>query len=260
MLLVVLPILPAYLLSQPRISSSALLQTLPGLRPLFSNAPHIMAVAYSINLALFYLQGKYHTLTQRLLRTSYISTVPPNPDVRPPSYALLGVLVLIRIAYKGYRELSRVIQESRQKPQLSEKALGKLRDERERVQVFQPSVKEEGFYLDFIPVADILTRNQEEEDLDVGESSSVPRSLTLLHVPSRSNIKRQAHLSQRSFSLRRSEKLKEMYALPRRAHGPHGNRMRAHFLLDLYIWMGQRKTGMPSLPTRLGREDLDTSL
>jgi len=112
-------------------------------------------------------------LTQRLLRTSFISTIPPNPDVRPPSYALLGVLVLARIAYKGYQELSRVIQESRPRTQLSEKALGKLRDEGERTSALQHSSIDEGLYLDFTPVADILAHNQEEEDLDAGTCSQL---------------------------------------------------------------------------------------
>jgi hypothetical protein len=148
-------------------------------------------MAYSINLALFYLRGKYHTLTQRLLRTSFISTIPPNPDVRPPSYALLGVLVLARIAYKGYQELSRVIQESRQKIQLSGKALGKLRDQGERTSVLQQSIIDEGLYLDFTPVVDILARNQEEEDLDVGKCDQLMNDAPRFYILTRrSSVKR----------------------------------------------------------------------
>lgn len=75
---------------------------------------------------------------------------------------------MARIAYKGYQELSRVVQESHQKNQLSEKALGKLRDQGERTRALQQSINDEGLYLDFTPVSDILARNQVEDDLDVG--------------------------------------------------------------------------------------------
>ncbi|KIM29089.1 hypothetical protein M408DRAFT_306903 [Serendipita vermifera MAFF 305830] len=166
LMLVVIPILPAYILSEGRLSSSGILQRLPILHTLLSVAPQLLTLAYSINLAIFYLRGKYHTLTQRLLRTSYISTIPPNPNVRPPSYALLGVLLLARIAYKSYRELLRKTQESRQNLQLSEKALGKLPDQGEKTRALQPPVTE-GPYIDFTPVADILSRRLVEEDLDV---------------------------------------------------------------------------------------------
>ena len=208
-MLVVLPILPPYLLSQTRTSSLNFLQKIPALRTLFSNAPQLLTVAYSINLALFYLRGKYHTLTQRLLRTSFISTIPPSPDVRPPSYALLGVLVLARIAYKGYQGLSRIIQESRPRTGLSEKALGKLRDEGERTSALQQSSIDEGLYLDFTPVVDILARNQEEEDLDVGKYPQLTNapSLTSSHADRALNDKHSfLNISSLSEEVRNSRK------------------------------------------------------
>lgn len=168
-LLVVLPVLPAYILSQGRLASSSLLQRSPLFRSLLSSIPQLLTLAYSVNLAIFYLRGRYHTLTQRILGTSYISTIAPNPNVRPPSYALLGVLVLARIAYKGYTELSRRMQDSRQKAQLSEKALGKQPDSGEKTRALQQPVTEGGLYLDFTPAKDILARQLVDEDLDTGK-------------------------------------------------------------------------------------------
>lgn len=167
-LLVAIPILPAYILSRLRSSNVALSPTVSSL---LSKAPQLLLSLYSINIAIFYIRGTYHTLTQRLLRTSYISTVPPNPNARQPSYALLGVLVLARLAHNLYRSLKVAAQDAKQKLSMSEKARGKLPESGDRTHALEPTMEDDTIYLDFTPVSRILA-HQVDEDLDSGKFTS----------------------------------------------------------------------------------------
>ncbi|KIY45511.1 hypothetical protein FISHEDRAFT_49203 [Fistulina hepatica ATCC 64428] len=90
--LVLLPTLPPYLLSRLNTSRRGSLRILQS----------ILEVAYDLNLAFFYMRGRggYYDLIKRLLGIQYISSTPDNPNVRPPSYALLGVLILVRHLYR----------------------------------------------------------------------------------------------------------------------------------------------------------------
>ncbi|KAJ8472458.1 hypothetical protein ONZ45_g16646 [Pleurotus djamor] len=95
--LVLLSTLPAYYVS--RFSSQ--LDSLPRtLSSLLKTLPIYLEVATEINLAVFYLKGTYHDLLKRLLGIQYISSIPENPHIRPPSYSLLGVLILIRLCHR----------------------------------------------------------------------------------------------------------------------------------------------------------------
>jgi peroxin-10 len=132
---------------------------------ILSKAPELLVSLYSINLAIFYIRGRYHTITQRLLRTSYISTVPPNPNVRQPSYALLGVLVLARLTHSLYLAMKDAVVDARK--QLNEKASGKLSEYSEQIRPLDP-MPEDSIYLDNTPVAEIMA-HQVDEDLDFGE-------------------------------------------------------------------------------------------
>jgi len=62
--------------------------------------PDFVGLASEVNLALFYLQGTYYDLTRRLLRIRNISSIPEDPQIRPPSYSLLGVLLGVRLIYR----------------------------------------------------------------------------------------------------------------------------------------------------------------
>ncbi|EJD55320.1 hypothetical protein AURDEDRAFT_147853 [Auricularia subglabra TFB-10046 SS5] len=53
-----------------------------------------------VNLALFYFSGTYYTLAKRLLGIRHISSMPEDSGARPPSYALLGVLISVRLIYR----------------------------------------------------------------------------------------------------------------------------------------------------------------
>lgn len=133
----------------------------------------ILASLFSINLAIFYIRGTYHTVTQRLLRTSYITTVPPNPNIRQPSYALLGVLVLARLAHNAYKAFSDAIRDAKNRMLMSEKARGKLPDRSDQTKALEPTMEKGSMYLDFVPVKEILA-HQDEEDLDAGMPVLVP--------------------------------------------------------------------------------------
>lgn len=78
-------------------------------------------MATEVNLAIFYLRGTYYDLTKRILgirhvitpvfslcvgdteRYLQISSMPENPHIRPPSYSLLGILILTRLVYRLIR-------------------------------------------------------------------------------------------------------------------------------------------------------------
>ena len=66
-------------------------------------------IAYfgAAHLAVFYLAGRYYSLAQRLADVRYISTVARRPGQRPPSYEVLGVLLVIQIAVKALLRLHR---------------------------------------------------------------------------------------------------------------------------------------------------------
>ncbi|CAG7845903.1 SubName: Full=Uncharacterized protein {ECO:0000313/EMBL:CCA77954.1} [Serendipita indica DSM 11827] len=165
LLSIVLTIFPAYILSKARHLDSHLS---PFAKGLVNAGPHILASAYALNISLFYIRGKYHTLTQRLLGTGYITTIPPNPNVRPPSYALLGVLVLAKLVHQVYKSTSSLFKEAEERIKLSEKARGKLPERSPQTRALEPSMGGE-IYLDYTPAKEILAKQQAEEDLDTGK-------------------------------------------------------------------------------------------
>jgi peroxin-10 len=107
-LLVLLPTLPSYLLA--RLGSRLPLDSA------FRKLPTALEIVAEVNLALFYIRGTYHELVKRLLGVQYVSTsvlervgfkprvqissVPDDPNTRPPSYSLLGVLIGIRVLHR----------------------------------------------------------------------------------------------------------------------------------------------------------------
>ncbi|KAM5532750.1 hypothetical protein V8D89_013547 [Ganoderma adspersum] len=95
--LILLPTLPSYVLS--RWSSSLSQTSLTGV--VLRKIPTVMEVLTEINLAIFYLRGTYYNLAKRLLGIKYISAVPENPNARPPSYALLGILLGVRLLHRA---------------------------------------------------------------------------------------------------------------------------------------------------------------
>lgn len=112
--LVLLPTLPSYILT--RWGSG--LPTDSRLSSILRKLPPALEVLSEINLAVFYLRGTYYALAKRLLGVRYvsstlealsswymliafqISSTLEDPNSRPPSYSLLGILLGIRLIYR----------------------------------------------------------------------------------------------------------------------------------------------------------------
>ncbi|KZV92122.1 hypothetical protein EXIGLDRAFT_675525 [Exidia glandulosa HHB12029] len=62
--------------------------------------PTALDVLSELNLALFYFSGIYYTLAKRILGIRHITSMPQDPHSRPPSYALLGALLAVRLAHR----------------------------------------------------------------------------------------------------------------------------------------------------------------
>lgn len=94
--LIVLPTLPSYLLSR----WGSLIPPSSSIGSALKRLPLILEVLSEINLAIFYFRGTYYDLAKRVLGIRYLSSIPENPDTRPPSYSLLGVLLAVRLVYR----------------------------------------------------------------------------------------------------------------------------------------------------------------
>ena len=75
-------------------------------------------IAVEVNLATFYIRGTYYDPLKRLMGIQHVrllesfrffydlvtnlqlSSHPPNPHTRPPSYSLLGVMIALRLLYR----------------------------------------------------------------------------------------------------------------------------------------------------------------
>jgi len=98
--LILLPTLSAYALGR--------LSSIPSLRErnpwligeLFRTLPKGLEIISEINLALFYFSGTYHDMMKRIYRVRLLSSIPQDPDMRPPSYSLLGALIITRLLYR----------------------------------------------------------------------------------------------------------------------------------------------------------------
>lgn len=82
--------------------------------------PEALSIAFEINLAVFYLRGTYYDVMKRALRIQYVSPIPENPHIRPPSYSLLGVLIIIRLLHR----LITVIRQHVPLDSISQKSFG----------------------------------------------------------------------------------------------------------------------------------------
>jgi hypothetical protein len=164
-----LSILPSYVLARLPILSQSAQNRLPKLRSLIEALPQVLSAAYSIHLAIFYLRGSYHSIGQRIFGAPYISSQPPNPLARPPSYALLGLLILIRVAHQVTSSVSSRVkgaQNSRLSTLPSETNLGKLPEMSNYPgYLMQPRMPQDpndkNMYIDSQPVASLLAVSTE---------------------------------------------------------------------------------------------------
>ncbi|TFY72232.1 hypothetical protein EVG20_g760 [Dentipellis fragilis] len=108
--LILLPTLPAYILSRlgPSLSSRH-----ERLKKVLRAIVEGLEITSEVNLAIFYLRGTYYDLTVDRHNLPKISGMPEDPNTRPPTYSLLGVLILIRL---GYRLVSYLRSHSKKEP------------------------------------------------------------------------------------------------------------------------------------------------
>jgi len=95
--LILLPVLPVYIAARLNTRYPPGDSTIGRVR---QSLPVTLEVAGEINLALFYLRGVYYDLVKRVLGIRYHSSVAENPNSRPPSYSLLGILLATRLVYR----------------------------------------------------------------------------------------------------------------------------------------------------------------
>lgn len=145
---------------------------LPELRSLILALPQVLSATYSIHLAIFFLRGSYHSIGQRISGAPYISSQPPNPLARPPSYALLGLLMLIRVAHQVTSSLFSRVKEAPNSRLSSPANLGKLPEMSSYPgHSMQPRMPQDpndkDMYIDSQPVASLLAASTEAGKLKV---------------------------------------------------------------------------------------------
>ncbi|KAF9569811.1 hypothetical protein CPC08DRAFT_652886 [Agrocybe pediades] len=98
-MLILSSLLPSYVLG--RWGHSASLNTRhPLIATWLRRLPTIIDVATEVNLAVFYLKGTYYNVTKRLMGIQHLSSTPHDPHTRPPSYSLLGIMIMIRLLHR----------------------------------------------------------------------------------------------------------------------------------------------------------------
>jgi len=179
--LAILSILPSYVLARLPLLPQSVQNWLPELRSFIQALPQVLSATYSIHLAIFYLHGSYHSIGQRIFRAPYISSQPPNSLVRPPSYALLGLLMLVTVAHQVTSFISQSVKGT-QDPRLttipSETNLGKFPEmsgypSHPMQQRMPQEPNDKNMYIDSQPVASLLAASTEEMgDLDADRAAS----------------------------------------------------------------------------------------
>ncbi|KAG9015350.1 peroxisome biogenesis factor 10 [Tulasnella sp. JGI-2019a] len=96
--LVLFSTLPQYIISRLRLR----LAGRGGLAHVLSLLPFITELLVDINLAAFYLFGRYYDITHRVFGIRKISSIPDNPNNPTPSYSLLGILLSFRLLHRFY--------------------------------------------------------------------------------------------------------------------------------------------------------------
>ncbi|KAF7437243.1 peroxisome bioproteinsis factor 10 [Pleurotus ostreatus] len=163
--LILLSTLPSYIIAR----FGSRLDSLPHkLSSMLRALPIYIEVATDLNLSIFYLKGSYHDLIKRVLGIRHLSSIPENPHVRPPSYSLLGVLILVRLCYR----LLTYIRSARAQPQTKGKT--------------QASYRDNELYIDDQPVSSLLefidpeaepARPAEEDERTMLDIRAIPAEL-----------------------------------------------------------------------------------
>ncbi|KAH9177050.1 Pex12 amino terminal region-domain-containing protein [Lactarius sanguifluus] len=165
--LVLLPTIPSYLLAR---LGPPLYARYPRSKDIATVAVNVIELASEINVALFYITGVYYRLVQRLLGVPHTSATPIDPNTRPPSYSLLGVLILVRL---GHRLLSYLrSRPSRSVPSISDEKS----PEYDNLDGPQLDDRPVSTLLNYDPEADLVSMGKEGQPT-VLDFESVPASV-----------------------------------------------------------------------------------
>jgi len=129
-----------------------------------------LEIAGEVNLAAFYISGVYYRLVRRLLGVPHISAMPIDPNTRPPSYSLLGVLILVRIAHRLLNFL-RARSPQREPSITDEKAPSRSNSDEPQLDGRPVST-----LLNYDPEADLASSNEKERQT-VLDLETVPASV-----------------------------------------------------------------------------------
>lgn len=164
--LVLIPTLPSYLLARwgSLLSSSSIPQSL------INKLPTLIEVISEINLAIFYFRGTYYNIAKRVLGIRYISLIPEDPNSRPPSYSLLGILLGIRLIYR----LLSFIRTISSRAEASDSALLKGKRHMDDTQET---------YIDDQAVSSMLRRAREEDTPPPSAEDDDRTVLDFSHIP-----------------------------------------------------------------------------
>ncbi|KAK0455934.1 Pex12 amino terminal region-domain-containing protein [Armillaria borealis] len=95
--LILIPTIPPYFLS--RATELVSTSNHPTLASILKGLPSTLRVLTEVNLAIFYVSATYYSLVKRILRIKHLSSIHDNPNIPPPSYSLLGILLGIRLLH-----------------------------------------------------------------------------------------------------------------------------------------------------------------
>ncbi|PPQ67404.1 hypothetical protein CVT25_005983 [Psilocybe cyanescens] len=186
--LIMLSLFPSYILGRWG-QSSALNNSNPEVAKWFRIMPAVINIATEVNLAVFYLRGTYYDVVKRLMGIQHvlialtppcsgtdsshrqISSIPEDPHTRPPSYSLLGIMIVIRLLHRVVRfyqtsksaNISLVGQGSRNTSQftardlyIDDRPVSSLLDRNPECEVVKPAEEDERTALNITAIPEVL--------------------------------------------------------------------------------------------------------
>lgn len=165
--LILIPTIPPYILS--RATELVSMSNHPTLASILKALPSTSGVLTEVNLAIFYVSATYYSLVKRILRIKHLSSIPDNPNIQPPSYSLLGILLGIRLLHRLVTSLK---QRYAEEPSAKEK---------EPAGASTSSLRES--FLDDRAVSTLIAPTDPEADASIPTEDDGGTALDILSIP-----------------------------------------------------------------------------
>ncbi|SJL06322.1 uncharacterized protein ARMOST_09658 [Armillaria ostoyae] len=165
--LILIPTIPPYILS--RATELVSMSNHPTLASILKALPSTLGVLTEVNLAIFYVSATYYSLVKRVLRIKHLSSIPDNPNIQPPSYSLLGILLGIRLLHRLVTSLK---QRYAEEPSAKEK---------EPAGASTSSLRES--FLDDRAVSTLIAPTDPEADASIPTEDDGGTALDILSIP-----------------------------------------------------------------------------